>query len=84
MGIYRDSAFEEIMESKETCGAKREKALEVLSIPLAAGGHFSEKISTSIKNTLLPKMYFFVVMDCDKNIINSMPKIEVEIDMVTS
>lgn len=67
-----------------TCSKKREKALDVINIQVPAGGGFSEKVNTVVYNSLLPRIYFFVVMDCDKYTINSMPKMEVEFDIVSN
>ena len=85
--MYKDQTFLDLVENKKmVCSEKRELADRVRYLPIPVDGSWSEDFEDIIENQLLPKIYYFVVLDCEHSTharVRTMPKIEVEFEAMS-
>lgn len=85
IGFYIDHFFLEIADDQElTCDTKKKQAAEVHSLLVPFDGEWGPQTDKSFYNNHLPKIFYFVGMDCehqfhfsDKN----MPMVEIELEI---
>lgn len=69
-----------------SCSEKRKLAIETVDVPVPANTSYGEFVTTSFTNSYLPRIYYFVVMDCEHithMTYKMMPKIEVDFNIVS-
>lgn len=68
-----------------TCADKRALAYEKADLTLTSDGQWGEYVEVAFQNSHLPRIYYFVVMDCEHithMTYKVMPKIEVDFNIV--
>jgi predicted AlkP superfamily phosphohydrolase/phosphomutase len=68
-----------------TCSEKRDKATEIFTLEVPEDKKPSDYTIGTIVNSITPKIFYFVIMDCDQNThmtYQMMPRIEVEFNIV--
>lgn len=85
MGVFKEPEWESIADNKKmACDAKKQQAVMTKQIQMPVDGSWSEKFDLTIMNMVMPKIYYFVVMDCEHKTHHRnkvMPKIEFEFEI---
>jgi hypothetical protein len=85
VAFYVDNAFLTIVEDQGlSCAEKERNSFTGESIQLPTNGEWGKKYRHKFYNAHIPKTYFFVVLDCARELHSSdkvMPKIEVDFEI---
>ena len=68
------------------CAERRQMATELAWVEVPPTGSWGDYTSVVFHNQHMPRIYFFIVMDCEHNTHMShrmMPKIEIDFNIVT-